>query len=218
MRKVREMKTIRKYLGKLLRNNQNFSGRYWEKRYWSGGSSGAGSYGRLAQHKADVINDFIEKYNINSVIELGCGDGNQLLYMKYPEYTGFDVSNNVIQKCREKFSTDTHKTFLHISKLDQQKADLTLSLDVIFHLVEDAVFQQHMRQLFQASNRYVIIYSSNHNDNSDTAPHVRHRKFTAWVEQNITDFEFIDRIDNKYPLTSDPENETFSNFYIYRKI
>ena len=41
---------------------------YWENRYKKSGNSGAGSYGRLAEFKADVINNFIAENKITSVI------------------------------------------------------------------------------------------------------------------------------------------------------
>jgi hypothetical protein len=37
---------------------------YWEQRYKSGGNSGAGSYGKLASFKGEIINDFAEKHNV----------------------------------------------------------------------------------------------------------------------------------------------------------
>jgi len=43
---------------------------YWENRYKNNGNSGAGSYGRLAEFKAEIINKFIADKNINSVIIL----------------------------------------------------------------------------------------------------------------------------------------------------
>ena len=55
---------------------------------------------------------------------------------------------------------------------------MLLSLDVIYQLVEDEVFERHMRQLFSASHRFVIIYSSNFAQPPDSAePHVEHREF-----------------------------------------
>src|SRR5690348_11631317 len=51
---------------------------YWEQRYLAGGTSGAGSFGRLAQFKAETINAFASRANIQTVIEFGCGDGRQL--------------------------------------------------------------------------------------------------------------------------------------------
>ena len=75
------------------------SGTYWETRYSGGGNSGAGSYGQLAEFKAEVINDFVISKGISSIIEFGCGDGNQLLLARYPRYTGLDVSKVALARC-----------------------------------------------------------------------------------------------------------------------
>jgi hypothetical protein len=56
------------------------SKQYWIDRYkYKTGTSGAGSYGIYAEYKAEIINEFMSKNGINNVLELGCGDGNQLL-------------------------------------------------------------------------------------------------------------------------------------------
>jgi hypothetical protein len=44
---------------------------------------------------------------------------------------------------------------------DLGRFDLELSLDVIYHLVEDEVFDAYMRSLFAHAGRFVVIYSSN---------------------------------------------------------
>lgn len=72
---------------------------YWESRYQKGGNSGFGSYGRLAKFKAEVLNDFVAKNSIQSVMEFGCGDGNQLKLAVYPKYIGLDVSPKAIKRC-----------------------------------------------------------------------------------------------------------------------
>ncbi len=87
------------------------SAEYWELRYASGGSSGQGSYGRLAEFKAEVINNFVMERGVHSVIEFGCGDGNQLQLAKYPVYVGLDVSEKAVAMCKEKFNNDTSKLF-----------------------------------------------------------------------------------------------------------
>jgi hypothetical protein len=53
---------------------------FWENRYRMGGNSGAGSYGEFAEHKANVINNYILKYNIKQYQIFGCGDGNQISF------------------------------------------------------------------------------------------------------------------------------------------
>lgn len=84
---------------------------YWERRYQSGGDSGAGSYNRLALFKAEILNEFVKSNNISSVIEWGCGDGNQLKLAQYPQYMGIDVSAKAIEICKEKFYEDSSKQF-----------------------------------------------------------------------------------------------------------
>lgn len=48
---------------------------YWEQTYQAGETSGRGSYGVLAEFKAEVVNGLIQRENIASIIEFGCGDG-----------------------------------------------------------------------------------------------------------------------------------------------
>jgi cyclopropane fatty-acyl-phospholipid synthase-like methyltransferase len=79
------------------------SKRYWDNRYSQGDNSGAGSYGRLAEFKAEILNKFVAENNIRSVIEFGCGDGNQLMLANYPYYIGVDVSPKAIEICRKLF-------------------------------------------------------------------------------------------------------------------
>jgi len=199
-----------------LKHFESYS--YWENRYLEGGNSGTGSYDHLAQFKAEIINEFVNKNNINSVIELGCGDGNQLSYMSYPQYIGFDVSDEALKLCREKFKFDISKQFFRLSQYSCEKADLVLSLDVIFHLVEDDIFENHMRLLFAASSKYVIIYSSNKNVQDKIQPiHVRHRMFTTWVDNNIIGWTLLCVIPNKYAIPTGKACSSFSDFYIYIK-
>ena len=200
------------------KNSFTTSGDYWEKRYSTGGNSGAGSYDNLAEFKAEVINQFVEVNNIGRVIEFGCGDGNQLKYFNFGEYLGFDVSQTAIANCRRLYADDPGKRFEKLSDYAGERAELVLSLDVLYHLVEDEVFDSHMQSLFSSSEKYVIIYSSNVDDdlNVRRSPHVRLRKFTGWIEKNFPMFELLDHIPNRYPRSSDPINSSISDFYIYR--
>jgi SAM-dependent methyltransferase len=198
---------------RLFRKNRfDDSASYWEKRYVRGRNSGDGSYGELAEFKARIINSFISKNRIKKVIEFGCGDGNQLSLLKYESYLGFDVSSCAVNKCREIFSSDSSKRFELVDDYNGENADLTLSLDVIYHLVEDDVFESYMQRLFISSNKYVIVYSNNVAQTPPkTKPHVRWRKFTDWVEKNCSGWELIEVIKNDYPQKS------ISDFFIYKK-
>lgn len=189
---------------------------YWERRYREDGNSGAGSYNHFAEFKAKTINNFVKKNNIESVLELGCGDGNQLKLAKYKKYLGFDVSKKSIALCKELFKSDVTKEFRLMDTYSNEKYQLTLSLDVIYHLVEDDVFNAYMKTLFSAAEKSVIIYSSNTDDQSITcAIHVRHRKFSIWIENNCPNWKLIKHLPNKYPYNGDTNATSFADFYIY---
>ncbi len=200
------------------------SANYWEDRYSKAGNSGGGSYNRLAEFKAEILNSFVKDNNIKSVIEFGCGDGNQLALAHYPPYIGFDVSKTAIKLCMSKFKTDPTKSFFLYDSLafcdnnNLFKADLSLSLDVIYHLVEDDIFEAYMTHLFNSSKRFVIIYSSNFQKGQTY--HEKDRDFTTWVDKNKNDWRLLKKIDNKYKApkgVSDPENKSKADFYIYEK-
>lgn len=152
--------TIKKFLSSLFGKKNipaetfSTSKNYWIDRYKVGGNSGAGSYNQLAEFKAEVINKFIEDNNIDSVIEFGCGDGNQLKYFKFKTYLGLDISVDAIELCRKLFINDQTKTFKLASKFHDEKANLTISLDVIYHLIENDVYELYMANLFNASNQF----------------------------------------------------------------
>lgn len=196
---------------------------HWNENYNKGGTSGGGSYGRLAEFKAETLNNFVAEKKILSVVELGCGDGNQLSFSKYKKYISFDVSISAINLCREKFREDSTKQFIHytpseFSFSEDSHSDLALSLDVIFHLVEDEVFDRYMWGLFSLGGCYVVIYSSNTNSNPIMhAPHIRHRKFTDWVDANLDGWILEQKIENRFPFGGDSRVGSRSEFYIYRK-
>lgn len=194
------------------------SAKYWEERYQQGGTSGVGSYNELALFKADFLNDFVERNTIKSVIEFGCGDGNQLSLAKYAAYIGLDVSPTVLKKVIDDFQNDQSKSFFlynptcFFDNSNVFSSDLTLSLDVIYHLVEDEMYQKYMHHLFSCSKQYTVIYSTNTDDNTGTSDHVRHRHFTHWVSRNMAGWILSEELDNQYP------NLSSAKFYVYRKL
>ena len=196
------------------------SKKYWINRYHQGGNSGAGSYNNLAEFKGEILNDFVKKHNIKNVLEMGCGDGNQLSYFNFPTYTGLDISPKAIKISKQKFRDDNTKQFLLLNgKTPLSLADLVLSLDVLYHLVEDEVYTAYMTKLFSLSEKFVIIYSCNFEDNGNFPPHVRPRKFTKWVEDNVKQFRLIEKIENKYPYDKENvEHTSFADFYIYQNV
>ena len=202
----------------LARQRLQFTGSsaYWERRYASGGTSGAGSYGSPACGKAEFLNDFVRRNRIASVIEFGCGDGHQLSLADYPHYVGLDVSKTAIGLCRSRFEDDSTKSFFlydgdcFLDHTGLFAAELAISLDVIFHLIEDDIFTTYMTHLFAAAQRYVVVYATN-DAIHDSAPHVRHRRFSSWVEANCPQWQLAQ-------VTDGPRSGlSLADFFVYER-
>lgn len=200
--------------------------RYWEKRYASGRNSGSGSYGRLAHFKAQFLNQFVIKNEIKSVVEFGCGDGAQLALAEYPQYIGLDISPTVIENCKRIFEQDKRKQFIvydpeRFDPLSIQ-VELGLSLDVIYHLSNDEVYQAYLDHLFAASSHFVIIYSNSEQGSrsgvNDSAGYVRFRDVVSDVQQSQPEWTLASATPNRFPFsTLSPSNTSFADFFVFEK-
>jgi SAM-dependent methyltransferase len=191
---------------------------YWVKRYESGGNSGPGSYSELAKFKAQVLNAFVAEHDIASVIEFGCGDGNQLELARYPSYRGFDVSPVAIERCRARFAADPSKRFALVADYAAETADLAMSLDVIYHLVEDSVYEAHLRSVFGAAKRFVAIYSTNRDAPDDAGlPHVRHRRFSDLVERELGSWKLMHHEKQPRAYSGDITSSSMAEFFLFEK-
>ena len=185
------------FLRRLVGQNaqDEFSRRYWEARYRWGGDSGKGSRGDIAARKAEFVNAFCREYGVSSLVELGSGDGVCASQIKVDQYLGLDLSQDAVLRARRRISAPTHR-FLAIPG-DSPEAivakvklhhggnlpQVSLSMDVILHLVEDSVYEAYLKTLFAISARYIVVFSSDA-DGPDEV-HVRHR---AYARRFMADF------------------------------
>lgn len=99
-----------------------------------------------------------------------------------------------------------------------EKAVLTISLDVIYHLIEDKVFEEYVRTLLNSSEKYCIIYACN-DEVASKASHVRGRNFVDYIKRNFKDWELFAIRYNDFPYSElrDGSNSSISDFYFYRR-
>jgi len=186
------------------------SDKYWEDRYKNGGNSGVASYGIYAEFKSDIINNTIKEYNIQNMCELGCGEGEHLNNITI-DYTGYDVSKNVIDRNIKKYKGKNNLLFTNdLDSINSKKFELTLSMDVILHLINDDVYYSYINNLFMLSDKYVIIYENDNDYSIGMAKHNKYRKFSNDIPKN---FKLINKINNPYK-----GKDTKADFYIFQKI
>jgi hypothetical protein len=197
-------------------NSNNFDYQaYWEQRYVQGKTSGDGSYGLLAQFKADIINNFVRENGISSIIEIGCGDGAQLSLMHYPKYLGMDVSKKSIELCQRAFKDDKTKSFMiydprYFEKVSSfMSADLVVCLDVLYHIIDESDFIKTLDDTFGLAKKFVILYTTTKERPSFVA-HILHRDLFSYLTK-YSDFSVIEVKPNKYP------DKSLSEFVILKK-
>jgi SAM-dependent methyltransferase len=213
-RKIRSVLRIMRNRKAPRLESLNSINKYWEARYSDGGNSGVGSYGETAQFKASTINSILEKFDIKSVIDFGCGDGAQLklLNLSGRRYLGIDVSATAINLC-EGLQLPSNYSFstwdgISLSASQIHKFDLAMSNDVIYHLTDDFAYENYLNALFECSN-FVLIFSMNY-ENPKWDGHVRHRKFTDRISIQFPNFELLKVIESTIPNSK-------THFYLYGK-
>ena len=188
---------------------------HWQRHYEHGGDSGPGSYGESATYKANLINQTIRERGIGGIIELGCGDGNQLGYLEVDRYIGLDVSKVAIERCVACYGDNPKRSFIWYDQnyfhdpLRAVTADCAMSLDVIFHLLEDDVFARYMQNLFNCGRRFVMIYALDEEETQRKHVSVRTRKYSDYVAANIPEFRVALHV---------AKQGKFGDFYLYKRI
>jgi hypothetical protein len=171
----------------------------------------------LANYKLAFVNGFLRRHRVKSVIDFGCGDGAQIRDLACRHYLGIDISVSAVEQCRATFAHRTNWSF-EVMRADAEygpKRGVALSLDVIYHLVEDEVFERYMFLLFSYAKRFVIIYSSDSEERS-RAPHIRHRWHSGWVARNLPEWTVVRRGQTPYPFhLENSHNTSFADFTIY---
>lgn len=162
----------------------------WEHRYAQGRDSGAGSRGERAQRKAVYINELIAREGIGSVVDYGCGDGAQLKLLEVPDYLGIDVSPTAIARCIQRHPDKQFLVYDPSTSLSiDVHADLALSMDVMFHLVDDRDFRLYVLRLFRSARRFVCIHATDFDE--EPRKHVRHRHWTPYVAKHFPDWDLV---------------------------
>lgn len=158
--------------------------KYWQDRYKNKWNSGAGSYGANAQFKADFINKYVEEHKIFNVLEVWCGDWNNLWLYKIENYVWWDVSQKAIDICKKKYNHDDSKWFVLMDEKSMKNpeeiwVDLVICLDVLFHVFPKKEWEKTINFCFNAGKRvllYTFLYPTGH------AEHINDYRITPYLD------------------------------------
>lgn len=118
-------------------------------------------YGPTSRHQRRLIHQLLAPLDFTSVMDTGCGVGDLLTEIKsrYPqvkELAGTEISRTAIEISRKRLP-EAEFTLLDLQKAHVEKQyDLTISVDVLEHVEDDAATLSHIRAM---SRRYFLAMS-----------------------------------------------------------
>jgi SAM-dependent methyltransferase len=155
----------------LLRRMRGLSGlsietafdRIYERRIWSTNSdelSGGGSYGRAADIYVDIVATFIRDHDIQSILDIGCGDFNvgARIAPQVSSYYAFDVSAKIIDINKHRFGAMSNVEFRQANACVDPlvKTDLVTVRQVLQHLT-NAQIEMILMNIERTQPRFVLI-------------------------------------------------------------
>ena len=118
-----------------MSNKEVFSKIYKED-LWHGGS-GAGSKLENVKEYVDILQKYIDKPEVKTVLDLGCGDWqfSKFLDLSSVSYLGVDVVESVVESNSTSYSASNIKFISRdITTYEIPKVDLIICKDVLQHL------------------------------------------------------------------------------------
>jgi len=177
---------------------------YWDRRFADGIGAGRGSEGEAALAKARYVNELIASEPVETVADWGCGDGGFLGMIRAPHYVGIDVAPSAIAKAVVTHGHSRSFVLWRPGAPIEVHADLALSLDVVFHLVDDVEYRQHLAAVFGSADRLVAFHATNRPNPEGAAPHMRHR---VWIED----------VPSGWELVAQPDDGMSLGWYLFRR-
>lgn len=152
--------TIARSLKRLRFDNREF----WNRRYATDPEKGSGPGSRCENLalKNELIKNTVEKYEIETILDIGCGDIAILEGLQIGSYTGVDISDLIVER-NKKLRPEWR--FMHADVADSAtelpSADLVLCLDVLIHQKSRSAYEQVLRRAIAAARRLVLVSGYN---------------------------------------------------------
>jgi len=127
-------------------------------RLWSGTWGDLQHYGPVHRHQREAVIDLVRKLNVNTVLDVGCGSGENLaalaIAMPHLVLSGVDISPEALSLAKKRTHNIQLRELNVQSESLNEQFDLVLSIQVIEHLADDTAALRNMAAM---SGRWVLI-------------------------------------------------------------
>ena len=163
---------------------------YWCARYEQGGMAGAASYGDSAKKRGACVTNVLQRYSVQSLIDLGCGDADQVSHIHVPCYFGVDVSPAAIRRCIRSCKDDASRKFVVDHAVPPEIfADAILLMDVLHCLTDDELFRTVLKSAFCHPSASMVIIVGHDKDLPQQVRHIRHRTFGSVIRDAFPEWQ-----------------------------
>lgn len=114
----------------------------WGRNEYGEGTSGVGSLPETTETYRSFLQQFVDQYQIQSVVDFGCGDWSfsQMINWENVNYMGYDVVKHLIERNQAKFTrSNIHFFHADATKTGLPPADLLICKDVLQHLSNEDI-------------------------------------------------------------------------------
>ena len=142
---------------------------FWQWRYLTNPElgSGVGSRGEALERKRALLEALLEAVQPQSVLDVGCGDGQATKGLHILRYVGMDLSSEAVRLAK---AGRPDGRFLVGSLADHQvRADLTLCLDVLIHQADVESYQGLVARLWESTNKVLVVSGYDHPPNFEAS-------------------------------------------------
>ena len=133
---------------------------FWDFRYSNNPElgSGVGSRGDILELKRKMLKlSAVERFN--SVLDVGCGDGEVLAPLNLSGYVGMDVSGEALELSKQR--RPSGKFYLFSEKNHVASADVVICLDVLIHQSKYEDYKDIIKYLIEKTNKRLIVSGYN---------------------------------------------------------
>ena len=133
---------------------------FWNNKYRTDKiGSGRGSRGKFARKKKSIIQSIIDKQNIRSVLDLGCGDLFWIKDLNVKDYVGVDFSDVTLENNKKLRPDWKFYTFDFSKREVPWKAELVLLIDILQHQPTIKQYKKVFENAVNSATKYLIVTS-----------------------------------------------------------
>lgn len=161
----------------------------YEKNIWGNGS-GPGSSKLYNTKYITFLEDFMNKNNVKSILDIGCGDWQFSQYVNWGEdrlYTGVDCVKNIIETNIKEFGNNKNIFFNHLDPtididLLPNDIDLVILKDILQHWNNESIIKFMDKIVKEKNYKYILIinnYKNSKNEDRDINNKYKYSKLDA---------------------------------------